>query len=402
MASDRPLLGWGPDTFGYMSPTYQTQKFVDAFGPDQVINGAHNTFLQTLATKGVIGLAALVFFLAWLALRAWGAWRHVRAHERLSDEWRDQRLLLTASIGAATAVLLQSSFNVELLGINVALWTMAAAVSVIALGAGVPVRLSPRAILLVDEPDQAVAVEPARRPHRRPARRASIAIPAIVAAVAVVALGWFASTWWRADRSFQSAIEGTQVLSATTESPGEADVAAQSVVLRDTLGAFSDASSQNTIESRYPLSEAQFEIAVLDAANAVTSENAAGLQPIRALLQNPVARAPRDPVPLSTYGRLLARVRELAPALGDPDLEAELFGRASRANPFNASYASGEAAALLAAGDAEAAREVVDAGLERYPADPSLLTHAVAVADAQGDDQAKAQFQARLDEVSQD
>ena len=52
MASDRPLLGWGPDTFGYLSPTYQTQKFVDAFGPDQTINGAHNTFLQTLANEG--------------------------------------------------------------------------------------------------------------------------------------------------------------------------------------------------------------------------------------------------------------------------------------------------------------------------------------------------------------
>ena len=58
MASDRPLLGWGPDTFGYLSPTYQTQKFVDAFGPDQLINGAHNTFMQTLATKGVLGLTA--------------------------------------------------------------------------------------------------------------------------------------------------------------------------------------------------------------------------------------------------------------------------------------------------------------------------------------------------------
>ena len=85
MASDRPILGWGPDTYGYLAPTYQTQKFVDAFGPNQVINGAHNTFLQTLATKGVLGLAALLFFLVWLALRAVGAWRNTsgtRAHRR--------------------------------------------------------------------------------------------------------------------------------------------------------------------------------------------------------------------------------------------------------------------------------------------------------------------------------
>src|SRR6185295_1591421 len=142
-----PLLGWGPDTFGYMAPTYQTQKFVDAFGPDQVINGAHNTFAQTLATKGILGLAALLFFLVWLGLRAWGGWRHVRARERANPEWREQRLILTAAIGAAVGVLLQNSFNVEILGINVVLWAMAAAVSVVALGAGVPVGLNPAAIL---------------------------------------------------------------------------------------------------------------------------------------------------------------------------------------------------------------------------------------------------------------
>ncbi len=327
----------------------------------------------------------------------------MRARERLAGEWRDQRLLLTAAVGAATVVLLQSSFNVELLGINVALWAMAAVVSVIALGAGVTVGLSPRAILHVDEPDRAVTLEPPRRPHRRPARRASIAVPAIVAGVVVVALSWFASTWWRAERSFQAAIEGTNTLvgATQTESPDQADSAEQARVLRSTLSAFGDARSQNTIEVLYPLSEVQFEIGVLDAANAVTTENAAGLQPIRDLLQNAVDRAPRDPVPLSTYGILLAEVRELAPALGDADLEAEMFGRASRANPFNATYVRGEVAALRAAGDLDAAREVVEAGLERFAADPALLSEAVAIADAQGDDAAKAQFQERLDAVSE-
>ena len=254
-----------------------------------------------------------------------------RAHERMSDDWRDQRLLLTAAIGAATAVLLQSSFNVELLGINVALWAMAAVVSVVALGAGVTVGLSPRAILHVDEPDRAVTLEPPRRPHRRPARRASIAVPAIVAGVAVVALSWFASTWWRADRSYLLAIEGTNTLvgvTQPTESPDQADSAEQAEVLRSTLAAFGDARSQNTIEAIYPLSEAQFEVAVLDAANAVTTENAAGLQPLRDLLQNAVDRAPRNPVPLSTYGVLLAA----GPRAGPGPRGCRPRGRAVRAS----------------------------------------------------------------------
>ena len=78
-----------------------------------------------------------------------------------------------------------------------------------------------------------------------------------------------------------------------------------------------------------------------------------------------------------------------------------MFGRASRANPFNAIYVRGEVAALRAAGDVDAARAVVDAGLERFPTDPVLLTEAVAIADAQGDETAKAQFQERLDAVSE-
>ncbi len=83
------------------------------------------------------------------ALRAWGGWRHVRARERTNPEWREQRLVLTAAIGAAVGVLLQNSFNVEIIGINVVLWATAAAVSVVALGAGVPVSLNPAAIMRV-------------------------------------------------------------------------------------------------------------------------------------------------------------------------------------------------------------------------------------------------------------
>ena len=145
MAKDRPLLGWGPDTFGYLAPKYQTQKFVDAFGPDQVINGAHNTFVQTLATKGVLGLGALLFFLVWLALRSVGAWRNARARERSDEDRREHRLMLTAALGAIVGVLLQNSFNVELLGVNIVLWAMAGVVSVVALAVGVPVCLSPAA-----------------------------------------------------------------------------------------------------------------------------------------------------------------------------------------------------------------------------------------------------------------
>ena len=308
MAADRPLLGWGPDTFGYMAPTYQTQKFVDAFGPDQVINGAHNTFAQTLATKGILGLAALLFFLAWLGLRSWGGWRHVRARERANPEWREQRLVLTAAIGAAVGVLLQNSFNVEILGINVVLWAMAAAVSVVALGAGVPVGLNPAAILRVEPAEEAVPLEAPRRPHRRPTRRGSIALPLGIATVVVLALSWFASTWWRADRSYQLAVEGSAVLAQPDSSSAE-----QTRALNSTLKAFRDAAKQNTVESRYPLTEATFQLGVLAAANALNTDNVQALAQTEGLLQNTIDRGPRDPVSLASYGRLLARLPRALP-----------------------------------------------------------------------------------------
>ena len=168
MAKDRPVLGWGPDTYGYLAPTYQTQKFVDAFGPNQVINGAHNTFLQTVATKGVLGLAALFFFLVWLALRSVGAWRNARARERTDEGWREHRLMLTAALGATAGVLLQSSFNVELLGINIVFWAMAAVVSVVALAVGVPVGLNPASWFASHRPTRP------RQPSRRDRTRTSL------------------------------------------------------------------------------------------------------------------------------------------------------------------------------------------------------------------------------------
>ena len=364
MAKDRPILGWGPDTYGYLAPTYQTQKFVDAFGPNQVINAAHNTFLQTLATKGVVGLGALLFFLVWLALRAIGAWRNTRARERTDEGWREHRLMLTAAVGASLAVLLQNSFNVELLGINIVLWAMAGAVSVVALAVGVPVGLNPAHIVRVTPFDETATAQPARQPNRRQARRSGVAVPLAIGAVVVVALSWFSSTWWRADRSYQSAIDGTVALSS-----GKVPSAAQARVVNSTLRHFDDATTENTSESRYPLTEANFILQTLAATNALTADNVTGLTPVKAMLQTAVDRGPRDPVPLSSYARLLARLRELAPASGDPALEAALFTRAARANPYEPSYVAGEATAKRAAGDLVGARAAVDNGLTRFPKD---------------------------------
>jgi hypothetical protein len=312
----------------------------------------------------------------------------------MNPEWREQRLVLTAAIGAALGILLQNSFNVEIIGINVVLWAMAAAVCVVALGAGVPVGLNPAAIVRVAPVEESVPVEPPRRPHRRPARRSTVLAPLAIATVVVLGVSWFASTWWRADRSYQLAVEGSAALAQPDASSAE-----QTSALNSTLEAFRDASKQNSIESRYPLTEATFQLSVLAAANALNTDNVQALEQTKGLLQSAIDRAPRDPVPLSSYGRLLARLRELSPAAGEPELESELFLRASKANPYNIGYSSGAAQALYVLKDYDGARKVIDDALERSPSDKILLTWAVQIAKAQGDTAAADAYQARLDDI---
>jgi O-antigen ligase len=71
MVADRPLLGWGLGTFALVYPHYRS------FYTDDVVNAAHNDYLQFLAETGVVGFAAILWLLAGLVragvrdLRSW-------------------------------------------------------------------------------------------------------------------------------------------------------------------------------------------------------------------------------------------------------------------------------------------------------------------------------------------
>lgn len=53
----RPLLGWGEGTFAEVYPRFRS------FYTDNLVNAAHNDFLQALAETGVVGFAILIWFL---------------------------------------------------------------------------------------------------------------------------------------------------------------------------------------------------------------------------------------------------------------------------------------------------------------------------------------------------
>lgn len=69
----RPWLGSGPDTFEQTFRRYRTEAFVRSMGGTEHLQAyAHNDLLQALATTGVLGTAAYLYFLFLL-------WRTTRA-----------------------------------------------------------------------------------------------------------------------------------------------------------------------------------------------------------------------------------------------------------------------------------------------------------------------------------
>ena len=63
----RPLLGWGPDTFGLMSERFQTPGYWQSAWGEVTVH-AHSIVLQIMATRGVLGLLAALAVAGTLAM----------------------------------------------------------------------------------------------------------------------------------------------------------------------------------------------------------------------------------------------------------------------------------------------------------------------------------------------
>lgn len=68
LAANRPLTGWGPETFGSSFPRYQSTELSRAF-PDFYHESPHNVLLDEFADKGLLGLVAFALWTA-AAIRA--------------------------------------------------------------------------------------------------------------------------------------------------------------------------------------------------------------------------------------------------------------------------------------------------------------------------------------------
>ena len=115
MIASRPLVGYGPDNFGLVFPTFQTGSWSRL----SIIDESHSELLQIAATQGVIGLAAFV----WLCIafmRLWWKGRH--------------RAMASGVIGACVGYLMTILVNFSVVPAALPFWLFLAAGAVILQG----------------------------------------------------------------------------------------------------------------------------------------------------------------------------------------------------------------------------------------------------------------------------
>jgi len=92
MAGERPLIGWGLETFSAEFPRFQSRELARAY-PDFYHESPHNIFLDALTAQGLLG-AAILAAMCWMG--ASGAWRH-----------RSSKMHLALGAGLAAALVSQ-------------------------------------------------------------------------------------------------------------------------------------------------------------------------------------------------------------------------------------------------------------------------------------------------------
>jgi len=103
---DRPVIGSGPDTFGYVFLKYKSIRFMETAGWSSIQMHAHNDFVQMATTTGVVGL--LVYLWLWTTIL-------VKGGDRLGIQGRDS----PAVGGSLDSVMLRGAWYASLLALFV-------------------------------------------------------------------------------------------------------------------------------------------------------------------------------------------------------------------------------------------------------------------------------------------
>ncbi len=156
IAAHHPITGIGPDAFALVYPQYQSAAWVAGLGPNYLVNGAHDIFMNVLADQGFIGLLLFLSLLVYVSLRTVGAWRRLRSLERgenvleeVKEQARLHRTTLAMVTASMAAFIVQAVFNVQQVGLSFSFWLLVGCSTVIAQAVRVPDTLRPASLVRV-------------------------------------------------------------------------------------------------------------------------------------------------------------------------------------------------------------------------------------------------------------
>jgi len=115
---DRPILGFGADTFRLLFPKYKPVEYVAAAGYLSVADNVHNYPLQLASGIGIPGVLGFYGIMGWTAVRTWPL---VWARGRDAN-----RMVLAGIWAACAAYIVHLLFGLSVTGSSFLLWTFAA------------------------------------------------------------------------------------------------------------------------------------------------------------------------------------------------------------------------------------------------------------------------------------
>jgi O-antigen ligase/Flp pilus assembly protein TadD len=111
LIAERPVVGWGPETYAFVFPRFIDERFERTVGRAVIPDRAHNVFLDVASATGLLGVVA------YLGILALSAWALVRARLR--------NPLTVGLAGACAAYVIQLQFSFPLADLDAVFWLLA-------------------------------------------------------------------------------------------------------------------------------------------------------------------------------------------------------------------------------------------------------------------------------------
>lgn len=111
---DRPVFGWGLQTFGVVYPEYKAHALPELKSQKEVTDKAHNQLLQTSTGMGIIGLLGFI----------WLIFTFILAGYKLLSKFtnRELKLPLIGLFSGLIGYLIAIQFNFTVIGVNFLFW----------------------------------------------------------------------------------------------------------------------------------------------------------------------------------------------------------------------------------------------------------------------------------------